>query len=152
MTNKTKNLFKERSKLTKYFYRNGQRESDRDKVLEKSAECTREILEAKRQYILKMTCKREDAFSAPKTYWTIINHLFYNKKIPAIPPLLFDGNFASNFNKKANLFNNFFASICTPIKNASTLSCFPYRTNSRINSFHATENDILLIFTLKNYF
>ena len=30
MTNKAKNLLKERSKLTKYFYRNGQRESDRD--------------------------------------------------------------------------------------------------------------------------
>ena len=30
MTNKIKNLLKERSKLTKYFYRNGQRESDRD--------------------------------------------------------------------------------------------------------------------------
>ena len=44
MTNKTKNLLKERSKLTKYFYGNGQRESDRDKVLKKSAECTREIL------------------------------------------------------------------------------------------------------------
>ena len=92
MTNKIKNILKERSKLTKYFYRNGQRESDRDKVLEKSAECTREILEAKRQYILKMTSKLEDAFSAPKTYWTIINHLLYNKEIPAIPPLLVDGN------------------------------------------------------------
>ena len=124
MTNKTKILLKERSKLTKYFYRNGHRESDRDKVLEKSAECTREILEAKRQYILKMTSKLEDAFSAPKTYWTIINHLLYSKEIPAIPPLLVDGNFVSDFNKKANFFNNFFASICTPIKNASTLPSF----------------------------
>ena len=148
MTNKTKNLLKVRSKLTKYFYRNGQRESDRNKVLEKSAECTREILEAKRQYILIMTSKLEDAFSAPKTYWTIINHLLYNKKIPAIPPLLVDGNFVSDFNKKANLFSNLFASICTPIKNASTLPYFSYRTNSRINSFHATENDILLILKL----
>ena len=145
MTNKTKNLLKERSKLTKYFYRNGQRESDRDKVLEKSAECTREILEAKRQYVLKMASKLEDAFRVPKTYCTIINHLLYNKKIPAIPPLLVDGNFVSDFNKKVNLFNNFFESICTPIKNASTLPYFSYRTNSRINSFHATENDILLI-------
>ena len=145
MTNKTKNLLKERSKLAKYFYRNGQRESNQDKVLEKSAECTREILEGNRQYILKMTSKLEDAFSAPKTYWTITNHLLYNKKIPAIPPLLANGNFVSDFNKKANLFNNFFASICTPIKNASTLPYFSYRTNSRINSFHATENDILLI-------
>ena len=60
--------------MTKYFNRNGQRESDRDKVLEKSAECTREILEAKKQYILKMVNKVEDAFTEPKTYWTIINH------------------------------------------------------------------------------
>ena len=146
MTNKTKNLLKERSKLTKYFYRNGQRESDRDKVLEKSAECTREILESKRQYILKMTSKLEDDFSAPKTYWTVMNHLLYNKEIPAIPALLVDGNFISDFNKKANLFNNFFASTCTPIKNTSTLPYFSSSRSSRINSFHATENDILLIF------
>ena len=134
MTNKTKNLLKERS--------NGQRESDRDKVLEKSAECTREILEAKRQYIVKMTNKLEDAFSAPKTYRNIMNHLLYNKKIPAIPPLLVDGNFVSDYNKKANLFNNFFSSLCTPIKSASTLPYFSYRTNSSISSFYATENDI----------
>ena len=44
MTNKTKILMKERSKLTKYFSRNGQRVNDRNKVLEKSAECTKEIL------------------------------------------------------------------------------------------------------------
>ena len=68
MNNKTKNLLEERSKLTKYFYRNVQRESDRDKVLEKSAECTRKILEAKKQYILKMTSKLENAFTVPKTY------------------------------------------------------------------------------------
>ena len=48
MADKTKNILNERSKLRKYFYRNGQRESDRDKVLEQSAECTREILEAKK--------------------------------------------------------------------------------------------------------
>ena len=53
MTNKTKNVLKERSKFTKYLYRNGQRKSDRDKVLKKSTECTREILEAKKQYVLQ---------------------------------------------------------------------------------------------------
>ena len=124
MTNKTKHLLKETSKLTKYFYRNGQRESDNDKVLEKSVECTREILEAKRQYILKMTNKPEDAITTPKTYWTIINHLLFHKNIPATPLLFTDGNFISNFNKKANLFNNFFASVNKPIKNASTLPYF----------------------------
>ena len=53
MTNKTKNLLKERSKLAKFLCRNGQRESDRDKVLEKSAECTREILKATNSIFLK---------------------------------------------------------------------------------------------------
>ena len=139
MTNKTKSLSKERSKLTKYFYRNGQRESDHNKVLEKLVECTREILEPKKQHILKMTNKLEDDFTAQKTYWAIINHLLYNNKIPAIPPLLADGNFVSDFNKKANVFNNCFASVCTSIKNAITLSYFSYRINSRVNSFHATK-------------
>ena len=46
-------LMKERSKLTKYFYRNGQRVSDRNKVLEKSAECTREILKGTLMQIWK---------------------------------------------------------------------------------------------------
>ena len=64
-----KNALEKKSKLTKYFYRNGQRENDRNKVLEKPAEYTREILEPKKQYILKMTNKLEDYFTAPKTYW-----------------------------------------------------------------------------------
>ena len=62
-----------------------------------------------------------DSNAASKTYWSILNRFLYNKKIPAIPPLLVDGNFISDFCEKANLFNNFFASICTPIKNNSRL-------------------------------
>ena len=56
-----------------------------------------------------MTNKFEDATAAPKTYWTTINHILYDEKIPAISLLLVDRNFVSNFNEKANLFNNFFA-------------------------------------------
>ena len=51
----------------------------------------------------------------------------------------------SDFHKKANIFNNFFASICTPIDNKSCLPPFSYRTGSRIKSFQVTENDILAI-------
>ena len=49
------------------------------------------------------------------------------------------------FVRKANIFNNYFASICTPIKNASVLLPFSYKTNSRMNSFKVTESDILSI-------
>ena len=67
------------------------------------------------------------------------------KKIPAIPPLLVDGKFVSDFCEKANLFNNFFSSICTPIQNTSILPPFLHRTNARITSFYVTKEDILLI-------
>ena len=43
----------------------------------------------------------------------LLNHLLYNKKAPAIPPLLVDSSFIWDYRNKANLFNNVFAFICT---------------------------------------
>ena len=114
--------------MTKIFYKNGQRKTDCEKVLEKPTECTNEILEAKKNYILNMSKKLEDSHTAPKAYCTMLNCLIYNKKIPAIMPLFVDGNFISDFYAKANIFNNYFASICTSIKNASVLPPFSYKT------------------------
>ena len=67
MTDNIKKSLKQRSKLTKMFYKNGQRNSDHTKVLEKSEECTSLISEAKKNYILKMTSKLEDSNTASKT-------------------------------------------------------------------------------------
>ena len=80
MTDNIKKSLKERCKLTIFFYKNDQRKIDHDKVLEKSEECTKQILEAKRNYILKMTKKLVDSSTSPKTYWTILNRLLYSKK------------------------------------------------------------------------
>ena len=113
--------------------------------MEKSEECTRQILEAEKNYILKMNKKLADTNTSSKTYWTILSRLLYNKKLPTIPSLFVDGKLVSDFCKKANIFNNIFGSICTPIDNTSCLPSFSYRTGSRIKSFHVTENDILAI-------
>ena len=112
MTDKIKKSIKERSELTKIFYKNGQRKTDREKVLEKA---TNKVLEAQKNYILKMSKKLEDSHTAPKAYWTILNRLIYSKKIPAIPSLFVDGNSISDFCAKTNIFNNYFASIRAPI-------------------------------------
>ena len=48
-----KSSLKQRPELTKIFYKNGLRKSDRIKVLEKSAECTKKILKAKKYIYLK---------------------------------------------------------------------------------------------------
>ena len=140
-----KKYLKERCKLVKSFYRNGQRKVDHDKVLEKSEQCTKQILEAKKNYILKMNKKLADSNTSSKSYWTILTRLLYNKKLPTIPPLLVDGEMVSDFCKKANIFNNFFASIFTLTNNTSRLPSFSYRAGSRIKSSQVTENDILAI-------
>ena len=75
----------------------------------------------------------------------MLNRLLYNKKLPPIPPLLVYGKLVSDFCKKANIFNNFFASIYRPIYNTSCLPSFSYRKGSRIKPFHVTENDILAV-------
>ena len=124
---------------------NDQRKTDRAKVLEKANECTNEILESKKNYIVKMSKKLEDSHTAPKAYLTLLNHLIYNKKIPVIPPLIVDGSFISDFRAKSNIFKNYFAPICTPIKNVGVLPPYSYKTNTRINPFKVTESDILSI-------
>ena len=92
-----------------------------------------------------MTKKLQDPKTAAKTCWAILSRLLHKKKIPAIPPLFVNGKFVSDFCEKANLFNNFFASICTPVKNSGLLPLFLYRTSARIILFDITNEDISLI-------
>ena len=65
-------------------------------------------MKAKNDHTLRMTNKLSDPKAAPKTYWSILNRLFYNRKISAIPSLLVNGKWFSDFCTKADLFNNFF--------------------------------------------
>ena len=67
MTDNIKKSLKQRSKFKKIVYKNGQRNRDHIKVLEKSEECTSLISEAEKNYILKMTSKFENSNTAPKT-------------------------------------------------------------------------------------
>ena len=76
----TKRKLKQRTKLTKWFYKNGPIKCDYDKILKKSAECTVKILEAKNNFILNMTRKPVDSHIAQKSLG--LNRLLYNKKLP----------------------------------------------------------------------
>ena len=75
-------------------------------------------------------------------FWVVYSII---QKIQATSPLLVDGKFVSDVCEKANLFNNLFSSMCTPIQNTSILPSFLHGTNDRITSFHVTKEDILLI-------
>ena len=79
-----------------------------------------------------MSKKLNNPETAPKTYWKILNRLV-------------NGEMISNFSKKAELFNKFFTSQCTPLSNTSTLPPLTIRTDRRLSSLKINEDDILSI-------
>ena len=64
---------------------------------------------------------------------------------PIIPPVFVNRELVSDFKQKANLFSNYFASQCTPIKNGSKLPNFSYKTEKILTSFDIKDDDILPI-------
>ena len=92
-----------------------------------------------------MSQKLIDPSTEPKTYWKIINRFVNNKKTPIIPPLLVSNKIVSNFSEKANLFNKFFASQCTPLENNSSLPPFCLKTDKSLSSLEISETDIFAI-------
>ena len=80
---------------------------DDDKVLEKSGEWTKQILEAEENFILKMPKKLTDSNTSPKPYWTELDRLLYNKKLQTIQSLLVDGKFVLAFVKKQTFLITF---------------------------------------------
>ena len=92
-----------------------------------------------------MSAKLDNPKTVPKTYWSIINKFLSNKKTPIIRPVLVNGELVSDFEQKANLFNNYFASQCTPIKNGRKLPNFSYKTEKILTSFDIKDDDILSI-------
>ena len=100
MTDIIESQIKERSYLTKTYYKYGNRKSDIEKLIVKTNECEEIVSAAKDKYIIQICEKLNDPITAPKTYWKIINRFLNNKKIPAIPPLLVNGEIIQNFLKK----------------------------------------------------
>ena len=68
-----------------------------------------------------------------------------NIKISSIPPIFANGKTISNVADKANLFNDFFASQCTPLENSSTLPPFSMKTDKKLNTINFIDDDIISI-------
>ena len=76
---------------------------------------------SKQNYYSRMSAKLTKFHKSSKAYWSLLKTFLNNKKIPLIPPLYHQGDFITNFKIKAELFNSFFASQCSLIKNDSKL-------------------------------
>ena len=79
------------------------------------------ISRGKDDYQSRLAQKPSDLISSPKTYWSILKRFFNGKKVPIIPPLQINNKLESDFKIKANYFNSFFASKCTPLINNKSI-------------------------------
>ena len=64
----------------------------------------------------ELAMKLTNLKTSSKTYWYILKTFYNGKKVPLIPPLIINNKLVSDFKRKTDHFNNFFASKCTPIK------------------------------------
>ena len=104
------------------------------------------ISESKEKYYNKLSMELNNPKTSSKTYWSILKTFYNGRKIPIIPPILKDGKLESDFKIKANYFNNFFASHCTPFVNNSKLTDkITYNSAATLTSIKFDNNDILKI-------
>ena len=111
-----------------------------------STEISALILERKEKYYHDLSIKLNDPKTSAKTYWSVHKSFHNDSKIPLIPPLLVNNKIVSDFAEKANPFNDFFATQCTPLSNNSVLpSAISFKTLSRLSSINFKKEDILKV-------
>ena len=82
--------------------------------------------------------------SNPKIYWSVLKRFLNNKKMPRIPSLFHENKLVTDFRKKADIFNRFFAKQCS-LKNSD--SFLPSKIIKK------TDNSLHLVkFSTKSYY
>ena len=95
--------------------------------------------------LIRLRAKNEYPNTVPKTYWSISNGFLSNKKIPNTPPILVDDKIVSSVTERAELFNSYFVSQCTPVINKSQLPALEFKINRRFEKITFTDDDINLL-------
>ena len=70
---------------------------------------TEVINSSKNVYYERLANKLNDPNNKSRAYWSLIKTLAKGKKVLVIPPILVNNKLATNFNDKANIFNDLFS-------------------------------------------
>ena len=98
---------------------------------------------SKKNYFANLAEKLCNPQLNQKACWSTLKSFTNWKKDPIIPPLLINDHFVTNFDEKANHFNDFFANQCSLInKNRKLLLNRASITTSLLSSVNIKELDI----------
>ena len=145
INNRIKKLIYERNSLYKVYRVNiDTRIFEKLTLLQKKLDLAME--ESKDTYYSNLSTKLVKQKSNPKIYWSVLKRFLNNKKIPCIPSLFHENKLVTDFRKKANIFNSFFAKQCSLINSNSSL---PYKiikkTNNSLYSVKCSTENMLQI-------
>ena len=97
-------------------------------------ETSAEINKAKDDHFSNLGKKLSDPTNCFKSYWATSNKIINKKRFSNIPPLLENGVFVTNFQTKANIFNDHFVEQCSVIMNDSVLPNLVSRCDSLLSN------------------
>ena len=141
---KIKKLLIDKSKLYKLYIKNGRKIGVHDKLLNMINNKTTEISNGKKIYFDNLRKNLSDPKLNRKGYWGILKSFTNWKKIPIIPPLLINNQLVTNFNNKANNFDEHSLNQYSVIDNSSKLLTDQAAyTTSLLSSLDIKESDIL---------
>ena len=108
-----------------------------------TSEISSYISKCKNDYFTRLGKKLGDPFRSINRYWNTQKTLWNGEKVPKIPSLLVNDKLITEFEAKANIFNEYFASQCNTINNNSVLpSTLNHLTNDKLSSFNISSEFI----------
>ena len=145
MNKEIKSALRKKNRVYKRFICSGRLPEHEAKLQQVTEEVSNLITHSKDTYFKKLGDRLNDPRTGQKTYWSVLKRVLNKTKIPNIPPILVDGIFETDFKRKAELFNVFFANQCNIFDNGSSLPEVSFRNEKRISSIVYTSDNILKI-------
>ena len=100
----------------------------------------------KNKSFFRISEKLNNPNTSTKCYWSLIETLLNEKKVPCVPPIYHNNRYVTDFKQKCQLFTSYFSEQCTLFKNISALpNTSSKHTNNILDTIIFPKEDIYKI-------
>ena len=146
MNDFVKSKIKRKNHLYNIYAKNGYKFNDHLHLQEATNLVFEVIAKRKQDYHNNIVSRLNNPATSAKTYWSILKTFYNGRKFLVISPLLINNYLVSNFKEKANHFNCFFASHCTPLDNNSKIpESQTFIADNKLSLVQFEDNNIIKI-------